>query len=75
MSIKTKYKTARNATWVYYLIALFFFVLAVMQFPTSQNPGGSMNLFIFWTALATGTVYGAGRNKRKAAKKAQLARM
>lgn len=69
MGIKQNYKTVRDWTWVYYVIALVFFVLACQAFPTSQNPDGSMMSFVWWVALATGTAFGAGRNKRAAADK------
>ena len=76
MGIKQNYKTIRNFTWVYYVIAFVFFVLAIQAFPTSRNPDGSMMMFVFWVAIATGTAFGAGRNKRAAAAKlAQLHRM
>lgn len=69
MSFKTRYSAVRNATWIYYGLAALFFVWAVQAFPTSQNPGGSMNAFIWWTCLSGGLVYSAGRAKRKAASK------
>ncbi len=65
MSWKTNYKTARNATWIYYLLAFVFFVFAVQAFP---RDGGSMIPFVLWCAMVTGTAFGAGRNKRNAPK-------
>lgn len=64
MSWKTNYKTARNATWIYYLLAFVFFVFAVQAFPSKE--GESMTPFVLWCAMATGTAFGAGRNKRNA---------
>ncbi len=65
---KSNYSKARNATWFYYLLALMFFVFAVQAFP---RDGGSMLRFVMWCALATGMVFGAGRNKRNAKKDAR----
>lgn len=65
--IKTYYTAIRNATWVYYLIVLMFFVFAIQSFPV--NGQGSKFLFIWWVAMAAGTAFGAGRNKRSAARK------
>lgn len=64
---KSNYSTARNASWIYYLIAFVFFVCAVKAFPSA---GGSMIPFVFWVAMATGTAFGAARNKRNAQKDA-----
>lgn len=70
MAFKSTYKTVRNATWIYYLLAAVFFVWAVQAFPTSRNVEGSMGLFIWWTCMSGGLVWSAGRSKRKASAKA-----
>lgn len=70
MAFKSTYKTVRNATWIYYLLAAVFFVWAVQAFPTSRNADGSMGLFMWWACMSGGLVYSAGRAKRKAAAKA-----
>lgn len=62
-NFKSNYTKARNSTWVYYLLAFVFFVFAVQAFPVD---GGSMIPFVLWCAMATGTAFGAGRNKRNA---------
>lgn len=71
MAFKSTYKTVRNATWVYYLLAAVFFVWAVQAFPTSRNVDGSMGLFIWWACMCGGLVWSAGRAKRKATKLAK----
>ena len=62
-SWKSNYTKFRNATWVYYLLAFVFFIQAVKAFPVD---GGSMIPFVMWCSMATGTAFGAGRNKRNA---------
>lgn len=75
MSWKLNYKSVRNATWIYYALAALFFVWAVQAFPTSRNPEGSMNLFIWWACMSGGLVWSAGRAKRKAKHDEQAARL
>ncbi|WP_312998030.1 hypothetical protein [Pseudomonas sp.] len=74
MSWKSNYKSVRNASWIWYLLAFVFFIFAVQAFPTPRNPNGSMNLFIFWIALTTGLMFSAGRTKRKAKRDQEAAR-
>ena len=72
MSWKSNYKSVRNASWIWYLMAFACFVMAVKAYPVD---GGSMFGFVWWVSAATGLAFSAGRAKRKAAREADVARM
>lgn len=64
MSWKKNYSAVRNATWIWYLLALACFAKAV---GSASGDGGQFGpAFIFWAAMASGLVFSAGRAKRKA---------
>lgn len=68
MGFKTRYSAVRNATWIWYLLALVCFVLACQSFPV-RGGEGSMFSFIWWISISGGLVFSAGRAKRNAAAK------
>lgn len=67
MSFKTRYAAIRNATWIWYLMALFCFVRAVTSYHENGAQFGFS--FVLWIAAASGLAFGAGRYKRNQAAK------
>lgn len=63
MSWKQNYSKARNASWIWYLLALFCFVQAVTSY---HDNGGQVAFSSFvWVGACIGLVFSA-RKKRKA---------
>lgn len=64
MAWNKNYSKVRNAIWIWYLMALACFVMAVKAYPVD---GGSMIGFVWWVSSAAGLAFSAGRAKRKEA--------
>lgn len=64
MSWKQNYSKVRNASWIWYLLALFCLVQAVTGY--HENGGQFSPSFFIWIAACSGLVFSA-RKKRKVA--------
>lgn len=72
MAWKNNYSKVRNATWIWYLLALFCFAQAVMSYGDNGNQFGAG--FAMWIGATTGLLFSAGRSKRAAAAKVRSSR-
>lgn len=64
MAWKKNYSKVRNASWIWYLLAAFCFVMAVTSLHDASGQFGMG--FVLWVAATTGLCVSAGRSKRKA---------
>lgn len=73
MSFKTRYQAVRNATWIWYAVALAFFVMTVnsIQAHVHAQADGLPVAAFFWGGLTVGLIRSAGSAKRKAEAKAR----